>query len=182
MPPLHPSFSTPTWMWYRFLKLVQTFFRHTSSYSLNFFMLVFHIEIVEDNHDNNIYFIVCFMSFRIFLNLSLHLIHPPTKLCILESKFFFKFIQCFLYSCIYLFNHSVVHQPTHPLFHTSMHSFIYPFIHLSTHPSFYPPIHPSQEHWTHPPFSAFMDENGEIYGRGSQDMKCVTIQFVLLLL
>ncbi len=33
-----------------------------------------------------------------------------------------------------------------------------------------------QEHWKHDPFAAVKDEHGNIYGRGSQDMKCVTIQ------
>jgi len=36
------------------------------------------------------------------------------------------------------------------------------------------PVFP--EHWTHPPFSAFKDKQGNIYGRGTQDMKCVGIQ------
>jgi len=36
------------------------------------------------------------------------------------------------------------------------------------------PVFP--EHWIHPPFSAHKDEDGNIYGRGSQDMKCVGIQ------
>jgi len=34
------------------------------------------------------------------------------------------------------------------------------------------------EHWTYPPFSAHKDEKGDIYGRGTQDMKCVGIQFI----
>lgn len=38
------------------------------------------------------------------------------------------------------------------------------------------PVYP--EKWTYPPFSAHMDEQGRIYGRGSQDMKCVGIQFL----
>lgn len=33
-----------------------------------------------------------------------------------------------------------------------------------------------QEHWTYEPFSAHKDEKGNIYARGSQDMKCVGIQ------
>ena len=36
------------------------------------------------------------------------------------------------------------------------------------------PVFP--EHWTHPPFSAHKDSKGDIYARGSQDMKCVGIQ------
>ncbi|XP_034951255.1 aminoacylase-1-like [Chelonus insularis] len=32
--------------------------------------------------------------------------------------------------------------------------------------------------WTYPPFSAEMDEKGNIYARGSQDMKCVGIQYI----
>merc|ERR1712117_99910 len=36
------------------------------------------------------------------------------------------------------------------------------------------PVFP--EHWTYPPFSAHKDDQGNIYGRGTQDMKCVGIQ------
>jgi len=36
------------------------------------------------------------------------------------------------------------------------------------------PVFP--EHWTYPPFSAHKDEDGNIYGRGTQDMKSVGIQ------
>ena len=32
--------------------------------------------------------------------------------------------------------------------------------------------------WTHDPFAAHKDEQGRIYGRGAQDMKCVTIQYL----
>uniref|UniRef100_A0A8C5QGH1 N-acyl-aliphatic-L-amino acid amidohydrolase n=1 Tax=Leptobrachium leishanense TaxID=445787 RepID=A0A8C5QGH1_9ANUR len=32
--------------------------------------------------------------------------------------------------------------------------------------------------WTHPPFAAHKDEAGNIYARGTQDMKCVTIQYL----
>uniref|UniRef100_A0A1A8EVU3 N-acyl-aliphatic-L-amino acid amidohydrolase n=1 Tax=Nothobranchius korthausae TaxID=1143690 RepID=A0A1A8EVU3_9TELE len=35
-----------------------------------------------------------------------------------------------------------------------------------------------QEHWKYDAFSAFKDAEGNIYGRGSQDMKCVTIQYI----
>lgn len=35
-----------------------------------------------------------------------------------------------------------------------------------------------QESWKYPPFSAHMDEQGNIYARGAQDMKCVGIQFL----
>lgn len=38
------------------------------------------------------------------------------------------------------------------------------------------PVYP--EYWTHPPFSAHKDENGDIWARGSQDMKLVGIQYV----
>lgn len=38
------------------------------------------------------------------------------------------------------------------------------------------PVFP--EHWSHPPFSAHKDEKGNIYGRGTQDMKCVGIQHI----
>ncbi|GBP70353.1 Aminoacylase-1 [Eumeta japonica] len=33
-----------------------------------------------------------------------------------------------------------------------------------------------EEHWTYPPFSAHIDEKGDIYARGAQDMKGVAIQ------
>ncbi|KAI4503616.1 hypothetical protein M0802_001019 [Mischocyttarus mexicanus] len=35
-----------------------------------------------------------------------------------------------------------------------------------------------EDKWTYPPFSAHMDEHGNIYARGSQDMKCVGIQYL----
>lgn len=34
------------------------------------------------------------------------------------------------------------------------------------------------DQWTYPPFSAHIDEKGDIYARGSQDMKCVGIQYL----
>lgn len=34
------------------------------------------------------------------------------------------------------------------------------------------------EKWTYPPFSAEKDENGNIFARGAQDMKCVGIQYI----
>ena len=33
-----------------------------------------------------------------------------------------------------------------------------------------------KDKWDYPPFGAEKDENGNIYGRGAQDMKCITIQ------
>jgi len=38
------------------------------------------------------------------------------------------------------------------------------------------PVFP--EHWKHPPFSAHREENGDIYARGSQDMKLVGVQYM----
>ncbi|XP_068247489.1 aminoacylase-1-like [Palaemon carinicauda] len=38
------------------------------------------------------------------------------------------------------------------------------------------PVFP--EHWKYDPFSAHKDEKGNIYGRGTQDMKCVGIQYL----
>uniref|UniRef100_A0A2S2PKJ6 N-acyl-aliphatic-L-amino acid amidohydrolase n=1 Tax=Schizaphis graminum TaxID=13262 RepID=A0A2S2PKJ6_SCHGA len=38
------------------------------------------------------------------------------------------------------------------------------------------PVYP--EYWTYDPFSAHKDKNGNIYARGSQDMKCVGIQYI----
>jgi len=35
-----------------------------------------------------------------------------------------------------------------------------------------------QEHWKHDAFAAVKEENGDIYGRGAQDMKCVGIQYL----
>ncbi|XP_020526239.1 aminoacylase-1 [Amborella trichopoda] len=38
---------------------------------------------------------------------------------------------------------------------------------------------PSENHkWVHPPLSAHIDFNGDIYARGSQDMKCVGLQYL----
>ncbi|XP_033222120.1 aminoacylase-1-like isoform X2 [Belonocnema kinseyi] len=34
------------------------------------------------------------------------------------------------------------------------------------------------DQWKYPPFAAHMDEKGDIYGRGSQDMKSVSIQYI----
>jgi len=34
------------------------------------------------------------------------------------------------------------------------------------------------EHWTHPPYAAHKDAEGNIWGRGTQDMKCVGIQYM----
>jgi len=35
-----------------------------------------------------------------------------------------------------------------------------------------------EEKWTHKPFAADMDDQGRIYARGAQDMKCVGIQYL----
>lgn len=35
-----------------------------------------------------------------------------------------------------------------------------------------------EEYWTHKPFEADMDEEGRIFARGSQDMKCVGMQYL----
>lgn len=35
-----------------------------------------------------------------------------------------------------------------------------------------------QEKWTYKPFSAHLDEKGDIYARGTQDMKSVGIQYL----
>eukprot|EP00271_Cylindrocystis_brebissonii_P013014 TRINITY_DN32558_c0_g1_i1.p1 TRINITY_DN32558_c0_g1~~TRINITY_DN32558_c0_g1_i1.p1 ORF type:complete len:454 (-),score=69.44 TRINITY_DN32558_c0_g1_i1:1016-2377(-) len=35
-----------------------------------------------------------------------------------------------------------------------------------------------EKKWKHKPFSAYKDENGDIYARGSQDMKCVGMQYL----
>ncbi|XP_018606700.2 aminoacylase-1-like isoform X3 [Scleropages formosus] len=35
-----------------------------------------------------------------------------------------------------------------------------------------------QEHWKYDAFAAVKDDEGNIYGRGAQDMKCVTIQYI----
>lgn len=35
-----------------------------------------------------------------------------------------------------------------------------------------------QDKWTYDPFEAVKDEKGNIYARGSQDMKCVGIQYI----
>lgn len=38
------------------------------------------------------------------------------------------------------------------------------------------PVYANQ--WKHDPFGAHKDQDGNIYGRGTQDMKCVTIQYL----
>ncbi|KAH8382466.1 hypothetical protein KR009_003685 [Drosophila setifemur] len=38
------------------------------------------------------------------------------------------------------------------------------------------PVFP--ENWTHPPFGAEIDEKGRIFARGTQDMKCVGMQYL----
>ncbi|CAI2351189.1 unnamed protein product [Caenorhabditis sp. 36 PRJEB53466] len=35
-----------------------------------------------------------------------------------------------------------------------------------------------REHWDHDPYSAYKDEQGNIYARGAQDMKCVGVQYM----
>uniref|UniRef100_A0A8C2WYY6 N-acyl-aliphatic-L-amino acid amidohydrolase n=1 Tax=Cyclopterus lumpus TaxID=8103 RepID=A0A8C2WYY6_CYCLU len=40
------------------------------------------------------------------------------------------------------------------------------------------PISKIEEHWKYDAFSAFKDAEGNIFARGSQDMKCVTIQYI----
>lgn len=35
-----------------------------------------------------------------------------------------------------------------------------------------------KEEWKHDPFEAVMDKNGDIYGRGAQDTKCIGIQYL----
>lgn len=50
-----------------------------------------------------------------------------------------------------------------------------PAIMLSSHMDVVPV---NEDMWTYKPFGAEMDERGNIYGRGSQDMKCVGIQYI----
>uniref|UniRef100_H2LA56 N-acyl-aliphatic-L-amino acid amidohydrolase n=1 Tax=Oryzias latipes TaxID=8090 RepID=H2LA56_ORYLA len=40
------------------------------------------------------------------------------------------------------------------------------------------PLKKIEEHWKYDAFKAFKDAKGDIYARGSQDMKCVTIQYI----
>lgn len=35
-----------------------------------------------------------------------------------------------------------------------------------------------EQYWTHPPFAAEIDESGNIYARGAQDMKSVGMQYL----
>ncbi|KAM1684037.1 hypothetical protein TB2_034734 [Malus domestica] len=46
---------------------------------------------------------------------------------------------------------------------------------LNSHTDVVPAEH---DKWVHPPFSANLDSNGDVYARGSQDMKCVGIQYL----
>ncbi|CAH1395705.1 unnamed protein product [Nezara viridula] len=47
-----------------------------------------------------------------------------------------------------------------------------PSILLNSHTDVVPAL---EDHWNYHPFGAEMDQEGNIYGRGAQDMKCVTI-------
>lgn len=38
-----------------------------------------------------------------------------------------------------------------------------------------------EEFWTHKPFAAEIDEDGKIFARGAQDMKCVGMQYLAAL-
>lgn len=50
-----------------------------------------------------------------------------------------------------------------------------PSIMLNSHMDVVPVF---EEYWTHPPFAAEITENGDIYARGAQDMKCVGTQYL----
>ena len=50
-----------------------------------------------------------------------------------------------------------------------------PAIMLNSHMDVVPVF---EEYWTHPPFAAEMDDNGDIFARGAQDMKCVGMQYL----
>ncbi|XP_050435769.1 aminoacylase-1-like [Adelges cooleyi] len=50
-----------------------------------------------------------------------------------------------------------------------------PSVLLSSHMDVVP-VYPKC--WKHDPFSAYKDETGNIYARGAQDMKCVSIQYI----
>lgn len=50
-----------------------------------------------------------------------------------------------------------------------------PSILLNSHMDVVPVFEKS---WTHPPFEAYMDDEGKIYARGAQDMKSVAIQYI----
>ncbi|KOX69073.1 Aminoacylase-1 [Melipona quadrifasciata] len=50
-----------------------------------------------------------------------------------------------------------------------------PSILLNSHMDVVPVV---EDKWTYPPFSAHLDAEGNIYARGSQDMKCVGIQYL----
>jgi len=50
-----------------------------------------------------------------------------------------------------------------------------PSIMLNSHWDVVPAVY---EHWNVDPFSAYKDEKGDIYGRGTQDMKSVCIQYL----
>lgn len=50
-----------------------------------------------------------------------------------------------------------------------------PSIMLNSHMDVVPVF---EEHWSHPPFAAEMNENGDIFARGSQDTKSIGIQYL----
>ena len=45
--------------------------------------------------------------------------------------------------------------------------------------SHYDVVPAMEEHWDHDPWAATLLENGRIVGRGTQDMKCVCVQYLL---
>lgn len=74
----------------------------------------------------------------------------------------------------------VVHYPTHPRKPVAVLTWIgvepsLPSILLNSHMDVVPVF---EEYWTHPPFGAEIDESGRIFARGSQDMKCVGMQYL----
>ncbi|XP_063705608.1 aminoacylase-1-like isoform X3 [Culicoides brevitarsis] len=50
-----------------------------------------------------------------------------------------------------------------------------PTIFLNSHTDVVPVF---EEHWSHPPFAAEIDNEGKIYARGAQDMKCIGMQYL----
>lgn len=50
-----------------------------------------------------------------------------------------------------------------------------PSIILNSHMDVVPVV---EKYWTHPPFGAEIDENGDIFARGTQDTKSIGIQYL----
>ncbi|XP_050871983.1 uncharacterized protein LOC127074689 [Lathyrus oleraceus] len=79
--------------------------------------------------------------------------------------------------CLSLQSQTIEHVPGKPLvlLKWTGTSPELPAIMLYSHTDVVPAEH---DKWDHPPFEAHLDSEGRIYARGSQDMKCVSMQYL----